>query len=296
MTHELLMQYRTPKCGWRLLTIRLIGQLFLVNAFLSGCATQTPAEAQRWATLENGLATHKARREVVRSQLTANPTSPDVESLSAEIRDLNRRVTATERSLSYAITEPVTTEPTPVPYKGLLPSELMRSLNVAKSAWEQLAAEERLRIQEKWAVKPLEPTSYGVIIDSQGLNESTAATRGGAALGSALAQSTYIDRSFSGGNQYSATNQIAFGLVGAIVGSSLDRGAVIQYRTRYSVRLADGSIQMTDEVRGDPFRLPASMCVQFPSLDMSDQTLCTQTATSLKEKYLPRASVTHRAP
>lgn len=271
------------------------GWVSFVAVILSGCASQLPPESPKWAVLENDLAAHMTRREVVRSQLTMNPMSPDAPALSAEIANLNRLVTANERALSYAVTEPVTTEPVPIAYSGPLPSELRRSLKVAKSAWEALSEGERTRITEKWNVELLEPTSYGFVIDSQVLNESTAGTSGGANLGSAVAQSAYIDRSFKSGNQYSATNQLALGLVGAIVGSSLDRGPVVQYRTRYSVRLADGSIQMTDEVKGDPFRLPVSMCVQFPSLDISDQTLCTQTSESLRRKHLVVQSATIQA-
>ena len=96
----------------------------------------------------------------------------------------------------------------------------------------------------------------------------------------------YIDRSFKSGNSYSATNQLAAGVAGAIVGSLLNTAPTTWYRTRYSVRVAGGSIQMADQVRSDPFKLPASMCVEMPSLDNYDQTLCTQTTDSIREKYL----------
>lgn len=39
-------------------------------------------------------------------------------------------------------------------------------------------------------------------------------------LGSALAQTAYIDRTFRGNNRYSATGQLAIGLVSAVLGSA----------------------------------------------------------------------------
>ena len=269
-----------------------ISAVLLIN----GCATQSPSDANKWATLENDLAIYKNQREIVRNDLTKNPASANALMQSAEIGKLNRLITANERALTYALTEPVSTEPVLTVYTGLLPSELIRPLRVAKSAWEQLTGDERRQIKEKWNVELLGTTAYGIVIDSQILNESTAATNGGSNLGSAFAQSAYIDNAFKAGNNYSATNQVAIGVIGAIAGSSFDKRAVTQYRTRYSVRLADGNIQMTDDVKGDPFRLPVSICIQFPSLDMSDQSLCTQTAAALRLKHLRTVVDINRVP
>lgn len=251
---------------------------------ISGCAVQSASDAARWKTLEGDLAAYESRRAAVRKQLSGNPTSSDAVALSAEIGTLNRLVTKTERLLSYAVTQPVSTEPIVTEYHGVPPLVLMPTLKVAKIAWDKLSESERINFSKKWAVEPLTPSNYGVILESQVLDESTPGTRAGAAIGSAIAQSAYIDRSFKGGNNYSATNQVVLGIVGAIAGASFDQAPTVRYKTRYSVRLADGSIQMTDEIRGDPFRLPATACVQFPSLDMSDQSLCTQTVENLRGK------------
>ena len=272
----------------RLIKILCTGGACFCIAILSGCATQLPPESSHWAVLETSLASSKNRRQAIRSQLTTNPNAPEGPALSAELANLNRTVTAIERKLSYAVTEPVSTELIPSAYSGPLISELKRAMKVAKPAWDGLSEAERSRISGQWNVTSLEPKDYGFVIDSQVLNESSSGTSGGANLGSALAQTAYIDRAIRPGNQYSATNQLTLGLVGAIVGSSVDRAPVVQYRTRYSIRFADGTIQMADDVKGDPFRLPVSMCVQYPSLDFSDQTLCLQTSETLRQKYLTR--------
>ena len=59
---------------------------------------------------------------------------------------------------------------------------------------------------------------YGIVIDNQGVNESSAGTNGGALLGSALGNAAYIDRSFRPGNNYSAVTQLGVGIFGAILG------------------------------------------------------------------------------
>jgi hypothetical protein len=208
--------------------------------------------------------------------------------LSLEISELNRKVTLGERALSYPLTEPVSTEPVLVAYTGILPRELQKRIVVAAPAWTDLTDDERSSIEAKWAVEVLGMNRYGVIIESQTVNQSTSGTNAGAALGSTLAQTNYIDNAFRPGNQYSATQQVGAGIIGALIGATFDKQPQARYLTRYSVRLADGNIQMTDDVRGSPFKLPTTACVQFPTLDMSDQSLCTQSSDSLRKRLLDR--------
>ena len=257
--------------------------LVIFVAVLSGCAT---ANSQKWDALDKQLAIQKTRRSLVRTQLTLSPASSEASALSAEIAELNREVTKTERALGYWVSEPVTTEPIPVAYVATVPSVRRSSSKVASSAWLGLSVEDRTLIAQEQSIETLEPSRYGVILESQTVDESSAGTTGGAAIGSALAQTTYIDRAFRNGNRYSSTQQLGLGILGAIVGSTLDKGPQAIFRTRYSVKLADGSIHMTDDVKSDPFRLPVTACVQFPSLDMTDQALCTQTPETLRRKFL----------
>lgn len=249
---------------------------------LVGCATPTDP---KWTILEKRLDSLKDERALVREKLTKNPTSPNAAALSQDIASLNRQVTTTERELSYAVTEPITTEPVPI-YKGLALIGNPSAIKVAAAAWYDLSINERETISSKIPIAILEANMYGVIMDGQTVDESVKGNTSGSQLGSLLGQSSYIDRAFSNGNHYSATGQVGAGILGAVIGATFNKDAQPIYLTRYAVKLADGSIQMTDTVAGNAFRLPLTMCVRFPSLDISDQTLCSQTAETLRQRFL----------
>ena len=158
-------------------------------------------------------------------------------------------------------------------------------IKVSQSAWLALSPPEREFIQKQHVVNLAELDSFGVIIDNQGVNESTSGTNGGAMLGGAVANAAYIDNAIRGGN-YSATNQLAVGILGAVLGSALDSKPNARYHYRYAVRLGSGDVKYFDETKSDPFRHPAGVCVSVPNIALIDQQLCTQTAASLRATYL----------
>lgn len=158
-------------------------------------------------------------------------------------------------------------------------------IKISQSAWLALTPPERSSIQQKHVVQLAEQDSFGVIIDNQGINESTSGTNGGAILGGAVANAAYIDRAIKGGN-YSATNQLAVGILGAVLGSALDSKPNARYHFRYAVRLGSGEVKYFDEIKSDPFRHPAGVCVSVPNIALIDQQLCTQTAAHLRTTYL----------
>lgn len=166
------------------------------------------------------------------------------------------------------------------------PKQSLSQIKVSQSAWVALTPFEREYIQRSHIVDLAELDSFGVIIDNQGVNESTPGTTGGANLGGAIGNAAYIDNAIKGGN-YSAKNQLAAGILGAILGSSLDSRPNAQYHFRYAVKLGNGNIQYFDEVKGDAFRHPAGVCVSVPNIALIDQQLCSQTAIILRATYLP---------
>ena len=89
-------------------------------------------------------------------------------------------------------------------------------LKISQSAWLALTPSERELIQKKHVVDLADQDSFGIIIDNQGVNESTGGTTGGANLGGAIANAAYIDNALKGGN-YSAKSQLAVGIVGPLV-------------------------------------------------------------------------------
>lgn len=242
--------------------------------------------ARMWEGLENQLEDAVARRALVRARLTADPTAADADLLSSEILALNQSVRQAERALSYAATVPVSAEPFDAVYRGPVPESAKPVARIKRAIWADLAEAERLAISSRWRVELLHGGRYGWIADAQTVDESTPGTTDGAVLGGALGQAAYIDRSFRPGNNYSAGVQVLAGVLGAVVGSAMDRPPTRTFRTRYHVRTEDGSMVVEDQSRSDPFRMPMSTCVELPSLSDSDPSLCSQTIEMVRSKYL----------
>lgn len=157
---------------------------------------------------------------------------------------------------------------------------------ILRPVWAALGEAERASIQQRYVADLQDASGYGLVIDNQGVDVSTPGTTSGAQLGSAVANAAYIDRAFSPSHNYSAKTQLAVGLLGAIVGSALDRPAVRQYHFRYALKLRDGEIAYRDIVQGEPFRHPAGICLDLRSLTPAPQTLCTQTVADVRKTYL----------
>ena len=168
-------------------------------------------------------------------------------------------------------------------------------LKVAEPVWAGLSQPEKDIIQKSYLVEVAPLTSFGTIIDNQGVNESTPGTNGGAALGSAVANAAYIDTAIRG-RDYSAKTQLGAIILGGILGSSLDSKGTSRFHQRYAVRLGDGNIQYFDEIGSDPFRHPVGVCVTVPNVSIaSDQQLCAQSVALLRARFIglpPMASPT----
>jgi len=87
--------------------------------------------------------------------------------------------------------------------------------------------------RQKYDVDITDRGQYGVIIDVQGINESTAGTTSGAAIGQSYGSAIYVDRAFQGVPTYSATNHVSAALLGAIIGSSLDTPSNSKFHFMY---------------------------------------------------------------
>jgi outer membrane lipoprotein SlyB len=168
-------------------------------------------------------------------------------------------------------------------------------LKVSRTAWQALSNEERAAIQATRLVDVRDPGTFGVVADNQGIDESTPGTTGGAALGGAVAQAAYIDRAFKPGNNYFAKNQLAVGILGAIIGSSLDKAPVQQFHFRYAIKVESGDFQTIDAVQASPFRHPVGLCVSLPELIQQPQGLCTNTGADLRRLYASLAAVQSQA-
>ena len=167
---------------------------------------------------------------------------------------------------------------------------------VSEKAWEALTVEEKRKIQKKHTVSLVSPESFGKIVDVQSLNRSTSATQDGARLGEALASAQYIDRSFKQSyDDYSSMGHLGAILLGGLVGSTLDSGAVSKYQFRYTVENGNGEINIHNITSAEPFHLSTGLCVQLPSLELQkNQAVCSQTVESLLSDYAAKEKIINK--
>lgn len=172
-----------------------------------------------------------------------------------------------------------------------------QSIKVAESAWNSLSADERASIQRQYTVEIATVDAFGIIIDNQGVNQSTPGTSGGAVLGAMTADAIYIDKAFKGSNwNYSAKENLGYALLGAMIGSAFDKPPVSQFQFRYAVRLGNGDIRYYDHIKSDAFRHPVGICVSLPAVSITDQSICSQDANTLRVKYLNAVGITPAIP
>lgn len=161
-----------------------------------------------------------------------------------------------------------------------------QSITVSTKAWEGLTPEERSIIQKEHVVDVRDGATVGEIIDAQGIDESSQGTNGGAALGAAIGNAAYIDRALKPDANYSAKTQLAAILVGAVLGSTLDKPPQAQYRFRYAIRTQNREIEYRDITQSEPFRHPPGVCIDLETLEKIPQSACTSDPKWLREKYL----------
>jgi len=142
------------------------------------------------------------------------------------------------------------------------------SLTINQLLWTEFSQSERATLLDKFPNLELIPAeSVGIIQSVQAVNRSTIGTNSGAVLGGALAQTMYIDKAFSGsGKNYSATTQLGAGLLGALLGSSLDSSPTSRFIFNYGIRTLDGQMREVRVESGDEFTRPAGQCVTLPEV------------------------------
>jgi len=163
--------------------------------------------------------------------------------------------------------------------------------NVLRPAWEALSERERENIQRNYIVIVSEPSDFGLVMDTQGVDQSTPGSNMGSEIGATVASAAYLENAIKNGNRYSPLKDIAFSVLGAIIGSAANKPAISQYQFRYALRLSDGEIVTRDIVQSNPFRYSTGMCLSLSSLVQAPQSLCGQTADDIRKKYLGSTAV-----
>lgn len=159
-------------------------------------------------------------------------------------------------------------------------------LRVPDEVWKNLTQFEQASLQKRFFIEPVSTSSYGVILDNQGVDRSTPGSQSGAALGQAIGSASYIDNAFRPLGSYSAKTHLAAMLLGGLLGSSLDRPAQNSFQFRYAIRHSDGNIAYYDITSIDPFRHPAGICVLLPAVSPApEQSLCSLSVESIRSRY-----------
>jgi hypothetical protein len=158
-------------------------------------------------------------------------------------------------------------------------------LTVNAAIWSALSEAEKDQIKHKYEVDITDRDQYGLIVDVQGSNESTAGTNTGAALGQAYGSAMYIDRAFQGTPTYSATNHVSAALVGAIIGSSLDKPPESKFHFMYTIKDMTGNIIQREQLTGQPFHQSIGMCVSLPNIAPVSRSLCENNLEVFKKTY-----------
>jgi hypothetical protein len=159
-------------------------------------------------------------------------------------------------------------------------------IKLSNHHWLELNKYERDSIQQKYVVNLIDQNSFGTVVDSQAINESSSGSNAGSSLGRAFGNASYVDKALKSGN-YSARDQLGANLLGALVGSAFNSDPVARFHFRYAVKLSGGDIKYIDQIKSQAFRHPVGICVSVPALDLIEQQLCTQTLQTIRNTYLP---------
>ncbi len=101
---------------------------------------------------------------------------------------------------------------------------------------------------------------YGRISGTQIEDRSHINSGNGANLGAITGQAIYIDN--TNWKNYSALNQLGAGLLGAMVGSTLDQPTSIQYQRTYWITLTNGETISMSSIVSDQTHVPNGVCVE----------------------------------
>ena len=167
-------------------------------------------------------------------------------------------------------------------------------IQITQHLWDQFSKDERVAILSKFpTMEIISSESIGIIQSAQLVDRSTQGTNSGAVLGSVIGQAAYIDRSFTGSNNsYSATTHLGVGILGAMLGSTLDNKAQRRFIINYGVKTLDGQVREQRVSSPDEFTKPVGQCVRFPEIITSEISLCTDD----KNSFLGRISAIAKAP
>ena len=150
-------------------------------------------------------------------------------------------------------------------------------LIVTDRIFDQLAMDDQAQLKSLYPSMKMVPiSSVGKILSFQVLDKSTAGNNFGSSIGSALGQATYVDKSIARGS-YSATGQLGAALIGAAIGSSLNKAPEQRFLISYGIQTFDGAIKAVVNSSPDGIAAPVGQCVHVPDVTEAEPYLCSDT-------------------
>ncbi len=157
---------------------------------------------------------------------------------------------------------------------------------VLRPAWDSLSDTERETVRSNHVVIVADPSDFGLIVDAQGVDQSTPGSNTGSVIGSAVGSVGYLNHALKDGNSYSPGKHLAFGLLGVLIGAAANSAPESRFQFRYALRMSDGEIVTRDVVQSEPFRHSAGMCLSLTTVSPVSKAMCGQTADEIRAKYL----------
>ena len=158
------------------------------------------------------------------------------------------------------------------------------SINTLLSLFNQLTAQEKQKLLDKYRVNFLSDSEIGIVTDRQVQNISTLGSNVGAEIGGAVGATAYISNATP--SSYSMKSDLTSTALGALAGAVLlNKSPTEQYVIRYSLKLRNGEIRQVDQLSSTPLGQSIGMCVSMAGAILIDQSLCTMTLAEFRVKY-----------
>lgn len=144
-------------------------------------------------------------------------------------------------------------------------------LHIQKNIWDDLTIDEKKLISNNYFVSVVENNRYGKIISSHIENNSYINNNSMSNLGSVVGQASYIDDNW---DNYSAKEQVLAGVLGALVGSALDKKTDINMSVTYTVEFLDGSVKDIRNSQKNSHIYGVGVCLDLHRMKSANSLYC----------------------
>ena len=144
-------------------------------------------------------------------------------------------------------------------------------LHIQKTIWDGLTVDEQKIISNSYLVSVVEDKRYGKIISSHIENNSYVNNNSMSNLGNLVGQASYIDDNW---DNYSAKEQVLAGVLGAIVGSTLDKKTDIKMTVTYTVEFPDGSVKDIRNIQINSHKYGVGVCLDTRNMRPTNSVHC----------------------